>query len=89
MASKSPAAGQAPDTQPTLSEVAALVGGTDAAKHMAVLRTGATAAEIRTAVAYRAAEQDELGEVPPALEGRTALVYDVLIEHEGDFDDEL
>lgn len=63
---------------PTLSEIAALVGGDDPAKHTAILATGATFAEIEQALAVARGEGETLGEAPHPLAGRVAAVYEIL-----------
>lgn len=65
--------------QPTLSEVAALVGGDDSSLHAAILATGATHAEIERALVLATEGGETLGEEPHGLEGRVAAVYDILM----------
>jgi hypothetical protein len=64
--------------QPSLPEIAALVGGDDAMLHTAILATGATYSEIEQAMALAAGADEALGETPHPLEGRVAAVYELL-----------
>jgi hypothetical protein len=75
-------------TQPTLAEIAELVGGDDAALHTAILATGATFAEIEQALIAAAGADEVLGETPHPLEGRAAMVYDLLTADQ-DAEDEI
>jgi hypothetical protein len=70
------------DQRPTLSEIASLVGTTDSAQHMRILETGATYAEIEEALARAQGNHEALGEVPRALAGRVAAVYEILLSDE-------
>ncbi|MDX6751620.1 hypothetical protein SH611_17580 [Geminicoccaceae bacterium 1502E] len=73
----------------SLSEIVQLVGGSSpGARHSAILATGATAAEIRHAILWACGEDEALGEEPPPLQGRTALVYDILKAEEPEDADE-
>jgi hypothetical protein len=74
-------------TRPTLSEIAALVGGDDAALHTAILKTGASYAEIEQALMAAAGADEALGEIPHPLEGRAAMVYDLLTADQDAEDD--
>jgi hypothetical protein len=47
---------------------------------IAVLATGATVAELESAVAWLEGESETMGEEPHPLEGVAAEVYDLLIE---------
>lgn len=68
-----------PAPQPSLSEIMGMLGdSTPAPRHTAILATGASLAEIRVAVLRARGEDEALGEEPPRLEGRIALVYDIL-----------
>jgi hypothetical protein len=70
--------------QPTLEEIAALVGGDDATVHTAILATGASLAEIEQAMIMAAGAGEALGEAPHPLEGRVAAVYEILTADEAD-----
>jgi hypothetical protein len=83
-----PSIGEATIGRPTLSEVAELIGGTSAATHMAVFESGASLAEIRTALAYWDGVDDALGDLPPPLEGKARVVYDILRAAEVDPEDD-
>jgi hypothetical protein len=62
----------------SLSEIVALVGGEDSSRHMAILATGASCAEIEQALAYVAGAGEALGKSTHPLSGRVAAVYDLL-----------
>ncbi|MCL6606888.1 MAG: hypothetical protein K6T74_02235 [Geminicoccaceae bacterium] len=68
----------APDSRPTLSEIAKIVRDDDPEKLARILATGATIAEIEKAVLWASGAEDVLGEAPHPLEGAAALVYDIL-----------
>jgi hypothetical protein len=74
----------APDSRPTLSEIAKIVRDDDPEKLARILATGATIAEIEQAVLWASGAEDVLGEAPHPLEGRAALVYDILTADEAD-----
>lgn len=69
-----------PHARPTLSEIAELVGGDDPVKHLRILKTGATFAEIEQALAWASGAGDVLGEEERPLSGRVAAVYEILTE---------
>ena len=73
-----------PDSRPTLSEIARIVRDDDPEKLARILATGATIAEIEKAVLWASGAEDVLGEAPHPLEGRAALVYDILTADEAD-----
>lgn len=72
----------APDSRPTLSEIAKIVRDDDPEKLARILATGATIAEIEKAVLWASGAEDVLGEAPHPLEGAAALVYDILTADE-------
>jgi hypothetical protein len=72
----------APDSRPTLSEIARIVRDDDPEKLARILATGATIAEIEKAVLWASGAEDVLGEAPHPLEGAAALVYDILTADE-------
>jgi hypothetical protein len=72
--------------RPNLSEIAALVGGDDPARHTAILATGATFAEIEHALALATGADEALGRTSHPLEGPAALVYEILTADEPDDD---
>lgn len=74
----------AADSRPTLSEIAKIVRDDDPEKLAQILATGATIAEIEKAVLWASGAADVLGEAPHPLEGRAALVYDILTADEAD-----
>lgn len=65
-------------TRPTLDEIAALVGGDDAALHTAILATGATFAEIERAMLAAEGVDEALGPSVYPLEGPAAAVFEIL-----------
>lgn len=69
-----------PHARPTLSEIRELVGGDDPVKHLRILETGATFAEIEQALAWASGAGDVLGEEERPLTGRVAAVYEILTE---------
>ncbi len=69
-----------PHARPTLSEIAELVGGDDPVRHLRILKTGATFAEIEQALAWAQGAGEVLGEEERPLSGRVAAVYDILTE---------
>ncbi len=71
---------RAPHLHPTLSEIADLVGGDDAVKHLRILQTGATFGEIEQALAWASGAGEPLGAEERPLAGRVAAVYEILTE---------
>lgn len=70
--------------QPTLAEIASLVGGEDATLHTAILATGATYAEIEQALVMAVGADEALGKAPRPLAGPAAQVYELLTADEPD-----
>lgn len=70
--------GDVPARAASLSEIVALIGGEDGERHMAVLATGASRAEIEQALAYAQGAGEALGRSGHPLHGRVAAVYDLL-----------
>ncbi len=71
-----------PHAHPTLSEIAELVGGGDPSKHLRILETGATFAEIEQALLWASGADDVMADEERPLSGRVAAVYRILTEDE-------
>ncbi len=67
-----------PPRAATLSEIVAILGELEPAKAEAILRTGASAAEIAEAEAWANGQTDEMATLERSLHGRVAAVYAVL-----------
>lgn len=70
----------------TLRQIREMVGDLEAAKLEAILRAGATPAQLEEALAWAAGESDVMGDLERPLRGPVAAVYEILISEEPDRD---